>query len=464
MRFIILGKNSDDKGTQLEQLTQTMLEHQGFTNLIPNKQESGGNEIDVSAEKILQQVGGKPMTIPVICECKAHNNAITLPDWLKFLGKLYIARLKKQNTIGLMISLSGANGSVMGSLEKDFSGDENVQLIAGDTLKSILSEIYELPAPSALRDRLQNEASLIVEDVSPVYYGKKAYWLITFENGGYTLYSGKGEYLDKNKVKKLLPLIEKETSYKRKDYIDINELRNHKLLEARLKVFLLRDCVNNTTVSVEEFRKESEQVGLEISDLKSFFENCTVLKYDEESETISLCGASDSFLIDFYKTIYSSDQVPIELMSSDFYKNHIDDSFLEIIKKTQFGLQLPSDYKEKILFILQYSPSALLYSLTPDPILQSNRLPFMDEGMKRLYQSHFISQLSEAFRADFTNQRLSRFYFNSGINHMTIKTFLSYGDNDSMEVLETNRNFVLAEIQGTNQVGVLVAKNEDDNQ
>jgi len=464
MRLIILGKNTDDKGTQLEQLTRKMLEHQGLTNIVLNKQVSGGNELDVNAEKVIEQIGNRPITLPVLCECKAHNVPITLPDWLKFVGKLYIERKKKQNTIGIMIALSGANGAVMGSLSDDFDDDSNIQLIANDSLKSILSNIYQLPSSSQLRKIIATDSNKTVEDLDIVYYNKNVYWLISFEDGSFTLYSGKGEYLERGKIKNLLSMVEKETSFKKKDYVDLGELRNRQILEARLRVYLIRDCIKEESVTEEIFKKEAEQVGLEIADINDFLSKDSLLCYDQESKIVILKEIDKSLLADFYKTIFSTDQVPIELLKSQFYREHINDVFLEVIKSIQYGFEVEPAYKEKVLFILRHSPSALLYSLSPDTMFHSSQYPFLDEGMKRLYQTHFLSQITECFKADFTNQGLSRFLFDSGINKMSIKTFLSFGKGDDIETLEIKRNFHLAEIQGTNQVGVLVAKDEEDGQ
>ena len=464
MRLIILGKNSDDKGTQLEQLTRKMLEYQGLTNIVLNKQTSGGNELDANAEKVIEQIGSKTIILPVLCECKAHNGPITLPDWLKFVGKLYIERKKKQkqNTIGLMIALNGANGAVLGSLTDDFSDEDGVQLIANDALKSILSNIYQLPTPSQIRDLLTKSSNKIVEDVDIVYYNNKVFWLISFEDNSFTLYSGKGEYLDRKNVRKLLPMIEKETSFEKRDYVDLKELRSLQILEARLRVNLIRDCIKSDPVSIEVFQKETEQIGITIADINDFFAKDSLLCYDKESGVVALRDIDNDNIADFYKTIFSSDQVPIELLQSQFYRNHINDDFLGVVKSIQFGFELEPAYKEQVLFILRHSPSALLYSLTPDSIFHSNQYPFMDEGMKRLYQSHYLSQITEGFKADFTNQNLSRFLFESGINKMSVKTILSFGKEDGIETLEIKRNFHLAEIQGTNQVGVLIAKDEED--
>ena len=51
MKLLILGKNKDDKGTQLEQLAIKILRSQGYVDIIPNMQVSGASELDVTAQK-----------------------------------------------------------------------------------------------------------------------------------------------------------------------------------------------------------------------------------------------------------------------------------------------------------------------------------------------------------------------------------------------------------------------------
>ena len=87
MRIFFLGRNSDDKGTQLENLTKRILMQYGLTNVTRDEVGPGANGIDVTAE-IIHNVGLGEIKIPVICECKACDNAVTMPQWLKFLGKL----------------------------------------------------------------------------------------------------------------------------------------------------------------------------------------------------------------------------------------------------------------------------------------------------------------------------------------------------------------------------------------
>ena len=86
--MIILGKTNDDKGTQLEILTREILKNMGCINIEVNFVSSGGEEIDVCADYPLPSIG----TIQyrrLICECKAYAKPINIPDWLKFLGKIY---------------------------------------------------------------------------------------------------------------------------------------------------------------------------------------------------------------------------------------------------------------------------------------------------------------------------------------------------------------------------------------
>ena len=200
MGLIILGKNRDDKGSQLEQLTKALLKSQGFTNIATNVQVGGGSELDVTAVK-KDTTGIKEITTPVLCECKAHQNPIALPDWLKFIGKLAIARRKNDRTIGLMLALSGANGNVVGSYNDDFTSDNTVQLIANDDLFSLLQRIYHLSEVDAVRGGISNIQGLEAEEVDLVYYNKKLYWLVSLGNGKYTLCDASGNVAEKKSIK-----------------------------------------------------------------------------------------------------------------------------------------------------------------------------------------------------------------------------------------------------------------------
>lgn len=101
MRIYFLGRNNDDKGTQLEILTKRILMQHGLTNVMRDEVGPGANEIDVTAE-IIHNVGLSEIKIPVICECKAYDTAVTMPQWLKFLGKLYVEQKINSNLMDIL--------------------------------------------------------------------------------------------------------------------------------------------------------------------------------------------------------------------------------------------------------------------------------------------------------------------------------------------------------------------------
>jgi hypothetical protein len=98
MRLRVFGNNSDDKGTQLEQLTCRLLGKLGYKQISATVVGSGGSEVDVRAEFPLSPLHtGGPLHI--VAECKAYDSPINLPDWLKFLGKIYSEAARRPNQV-----------------------------------------------------------------------------------------------------------------------------------------------------------------------------------------------------------------------------------------------------------------------------------------------------------------------------------------------------------------------------
>ena len=178
MRLYILGKNSDDKGTQLEQLTVRILESQRLQNIQTNIQGSGGNEVDVTAH-LLQPIGVKTEEVKVIAECKAYNDPINMSDWLKFIGKLCYANKKTSHTIGIMICLSGANGAVVGMYNENHIADQTVQLIANGDLINLISTCFEVEQEIKVRERIVAMSYDNIYEMNLLFYDKKIYWAIS---------------------------------------------------------------------------------------------------------------------------------------------------------------------------------------------------------------------------------------------------------------------------------------------
>jgi len=57
MQLFILGKISDDKGTQLEKRTGTLLKKLGYFNIVFNEVNAGADEKDVTADYEQPSIG-----------------------------------------------------------------------------------------------------------------------------------------------------------------------------------------------------------------------------------------------------------------------------------------------------------------------------------------------------------------------------------------------------------------------
>ena len=143
MELIVLGKTNDDKGTQLEQLTKSLLERLGYKEIVLNDIGPGGQEIDLRAEILIPSLQGEQQR-RVICECKAHRTPIGLTDWLKFIGKVHVEEIRLQREItGCFIALSGVNGSVAGSFDELRQHRQSIELITGEHLVGLLQKVFD---------------------------------------------------------------------------------------------------------------------------------------------------------------------------------------------------------------------------------------------------------------------------------------------------------------------------------
>ena len=175
MKIFVYGKNSDDKGTQLEALTTAILKNKGYS-VIRNEVKSGGNELDVVAIK-REPLGGD---VCLICECKAHDSLISINDWLKFIGKLHLEQRKNQMTYGLMIALSGANGNVLGSYN-DIKADNYINLITNESLLDQIGAIHQMMPENKVKEWVGLYTRKDVVDINIIYYDNCFYCMSFFQ-------------------------------------------------------------------------------------------------------------------------------------------------------------------------------------------------------------------------------------------------------------------------------------------
>src|SRR5262245_27438156 len=126
--MLVLGVSNDDKGSQLEELTKTILKSLGVTSITKNAIRSGGGELDVLGERELSGIA-EPIKHRIFCECKAQKAPNNITDWYKFLGKLFVEEANSTGPVyAYFISLGGVNGNVAGHYQELRTRRTNVTL------------------------------------------------------------------------------------------------------------------------------------------------------------------------------------------------------------------------------------------------------------------------------------------------------------------------------------------------
>jgi len=422
MQLYILGDSSDDTGTQLEKLTCTMLDNLGFKNIIKNEIGSGGHEIDVRAEYILPGLNGNNSK-PIICECKAYKSAVTMTDWLKFLGKVLLEETKG-SVDGYFIALSGVNGNVQGNYrDLRTHNRKNITLITGDELIKQLSDIFQIVTIKNIQQRIVQYTQRKPIEISLCYYNMCVYYLIGFSENEFTLFSNTGELIKVQESIQVSHLINKTSSYR--DFIDLEDenialnrfmtikkfiisfilLHKKELSFNEIQEYFIEYVIQVPDIKANEIRKALD-VLIEDSfidtDVKKSMYNLKILSYHKQIDDVVL----------FYKYLVEN-IIPLFILGSESYNRYINEELLAQICKIQGGISIPKEYEEDCLKILKWSPSALLWSLKPDQMIVNHH-----SGGKSIYEtldkedtSYFLQKLINLLSYDFKNKYLKDYFF-----------------------------------------------------
>jgi hypothetical protein len=405
MKIYVYGTNKDDKGKQLEILTASFLESLGYTTT-RNVIGSGGNEIDVVASK-KECIGGDSK---MICECKAHNSLITINDWLKFIGKIYLAHRKDTRTQGLMIALSGANGNVIGSYE-EIKEDNYITLITNEDIYGYIEKIHPMFTKSQLVGVINQYARKDIMDINIIYYDKGYYWLIFFAKGEYTILKDDLANIEDWLLKPFKKMVESQTEARL--YIDIKEANAAKNRCSLIRSLIL-SYILDTPHNIQEIL---DWINLTKQDLK-----VTKIEIDEALSKIPFLESLDNGMvkvkvsekfnpIEFYRSILQ-DTISKKILTTKFYKGHIDRSLLNEILKIQCNIQIPTTYINECLFILKYSPSALSYAIYPDKDLTRyrNSQNAIYPNLEKAHTEWFLDNLMRKFIIDYNSGVLNEYY------------------------------------------------------
>jgi hypothetical protein len=401
MRLRVFGRTADDKGTQLEQLTRRLLERLGYKHLALNVVGSGGSEIDVLGDYPIPGPLG-PASLRVIGECKAYESPVTLPDWLKFLGKLFVEEAKAPGEVrGLFVALSGANGNVRGSVEELRNRRKTIDFVDAENLVALTQNEFDVPR---LENVVQRCAQLVPDPVAEFslgYYELRAFWVLQFANGTFSILCGRN--LEETPSPELVAMVAAQLQgSKHRDLYQEDEHRRRlvdtrKLILSRL--LMDRAVLSKAALSVPEgpFVPATPDVELLLEDLVGAG---AVDKVGEDYSVDRVVEAGDArvgILLEL-----TDERTFLSGICSPGWLSLIDDTLLEEISKIQGDLPIPQEVRNEALCLLRWSPTALAWSIRPAPMLVAHRRT-AEEGAKHVANDirYFRVQLLRFAVSDF---------------------------------------------------------------
>ena len=400
MKILLLEQNRDKKGTLLETIVKVLLSSFGYDYVATNEIGSGGNEIDVVAEKRLSVIGGF-QTYPLICECKAHENPINMNDWLKFLGKVYKEKRKNSLSSGLMIALSDANGNVKGDIRND-NNQEDAKLIAGNELIEPIILHYSLASNTEISNIINHWTNLTITEKDIAFYNNTPYWIVYFTDGTFTILNKDGQFLEQEILNTILSAFISSSTYIKDNYIDI---RRNKVVEIKKKAIkdiaiwaLMKSPLSYTQISEQITLNSGDQLHVDDSEIDKCLKELDFVHI--EDNVARLKPIQEINMIEFYRTLLALG-IPTKLYNS-FYIEHIDDSLLDSILSIHGGLSLTDEERNIVLFILKHSPSALNTALYPNPLFSpKSRIVGGDMNtLRESIKSSFIQTLANCLEVD----------------------------------------------------------------
>lgn len=408
--MFILGKTSDDKGTQLEELVSAILAKLGYQGVTTNKIGSGGEELDVTAEYPVPLLGGETKK-RLLAECKAYKKPVDLPTWLKFLGKILTDEVKTGHKVsGCLIALSGINGNCQGAYEDFRSKRDDVTVIAGETLHNLLETIFGIEKAGKIEQVVKGLSSRTIRLLDLAYYQKAIYWIVGFQGETYSLLGSEGKPLEKPLATKLAKMIKKSEALG--TYVDLQEEAEAIKTAFNARKYLITQAlIGDGRASLEKdateagFSKEViEQAASRLAELGIV----TISKGDMmirpvEDAGYKHIGRMFVELLDKYTLL--------EGLGKPCYDKHINGHLLDEILSIQGNLQLTEEQRAKAIELLKLSPSGLLACLKPLEVIVNHRKEKpLDERIAKADVDYFFQVLHQHLRSDFTQSALSEYF------------------------------------------------------
>ncbi len=403
MRVRVFGKDSDDKGAQLEQLTQRLLERRGYRQITLNFVGSGGSEIDIRAEYAVPSLN-RENVVHLIGECKAYEATVAMPDWLKFLGKLYTEKAsRRQDLRGLFVALSGVNGNVRGAYEDLRNQDSSVELISGDDLVAQVLDEFKLPQVSQLFSRVAQLTADVIAATSLGYYQSRAFWIAEFANSTFTVLCG--ESLEESPAAELVAIVSGQIQAAKFRDLSQEQIAKNRLALARK--YVLGQLLTNRPIDLPEQENffpptvpvSQADVDAACTELRAegkMFQQATTFRLADVANDLSVRAA---IICEILTGICI-----LSHLAAPEWEALIDDDLLAESLRVKDALTIADVDRSAIVQLMKWSPTGLLWSLSKDEVLCGHRgkLPQVDEILApdhaRYYRLQMLGFAIDDFR------------------------------------------------------------------
>jgi hypothetical protein len=411
--MIILGKGKDDKGTQLEKLVVAILKKIGYSNVVPNKVGSGGEELDVTAGYVVPLPGGETRK-RLIAECKAYKKPVDIPTWLKFLGKIFTDEQKTGEKVsGCLIALSGVNGNCQGAYEDLKAQRSDITVIAGETLQRLLEDLYSLKKANEVEALTRQLTDRTIRLLDAAYYDATVYWVVGFQDEQYTLLDASGKALEKERASKLAKLIKKSEALG--EYIDLEEEARARETAIEARKHVLQTLIEKDgAVPTEELTANSSLAPDIIHAAIGHLKTVGIIQQDDRQISIpnpATCGYKH--LPSLYRELLFP-YLDIRVLGKPYYDRHINEQFLQEVVAIQCGITLTEEQRAKTIELMRLSLSGLLHAIIPMPLIvnhrQKDKAVVVTDGINKADVDCFFQTLHECLRNDFERNELAEYF------------------------------------------------------
>lgn len=418
MNLFILGKNSEQKGAELERLCSRLFISLGYRNVTLNAVRAGGNEYDVVAEKTFTDENGVQITAPIFAECKAYKTPCDINHWEKFLGKFQTQYFKNNHAEGYFVALSGVNGNVWGAAE-EYRNSNNIHLIAKDNLTDFLIKEFHLSTANFIREIANLYTSRAVYTVDIILYDNSIYWLVRFDSADFTLFSSKNEPITSQQFRKIKDVFPKKDFF---NYIDILDEKMHQDRILFTKGVILSCALAQIGKNEEEIIRflSSNNLDVSLSDISNLLHET---KYVNNEFPLTIKDISSK--IEFFRYLFST-QVLSNIFLSETYQNLIDDDFLDQILSIHGNLSLNTEKRKQALSILRLSPKAIMNVINEDNFLINTAKSYdilkatQKECLNYLRITKFFELLLDGFKIDSASQPFWDVWRKLGVDNCAI--------------------------------------------